>query len=226
MADAAERRFAGLLVRKPAWRLSWRAWLLVLVLFIGVSLGMVRYIHSFLAVNEPVPSDLMIVEGWAPTITMKQAAEIYKERNFKQVLVVRALVDVPDKYESGRYGSEYMANLLIQYGVPKEKLSSVFLTVVKRDRTYHSALAAKEWLAQQHIPVTSLDVVTVGPHARRSRLMYEKAFGSDVQIGIIPLENVEYDPSHWWRTSEGVRETIGETIAYVYARCLFRASNE
>ena len=66
-----------------------------------------------------------------------------------------------------------------------------------------------------------LDLATLGPHARRSRLLYEKAFGPQVKIGIVALVNREYDPAHWWRTSEGVREVIGEGIAYMYARFLF-----
>jgi hypothetical protein len=93
--------------------------------------------------------------------------------------------------------------------------------VARKDRTYHSALAAKEWLGQEGISTGTIDVATLGPHARRSRLLFEKAFGNDMKVGIITLDDVEYDPAHWWRTSEGVREVVGEAIAYVYARILF-----
>ena len=66
-----------------------------------------------------------------------------------------------------------------------------------------------------------IDVATVALHARRSRLLYQKAFGSQTEVGIIALDDLTYDPAHWWRYSEGVRETIGESIAYVYARLFF-----
>jgi hypothetical protein len=36
------------------------------------------------------------------------------------------------------------------------------------------------------------------------------------------VQNPDYDPKHWWRYSEGVREILGETIAYMYAEFLFR----
>jgi hypothetical protein len=53
--------------------------------------------------------------------------------------------------------------------------------------------------------------------------MYEKVFGDKVRIGIIAMPDRLYNPAHWWRTSEGVRDVLGETIAYLYARLLFRA---
>ena len=31
----------------------------------------------------------------------------------------------------------------------------------------------------------------------------------------------DYDPGSWWCYSDGVREVIGESIAYIYARVFF-----
>ena len=31
----------------------------------------------------------------------------------------------------------------------------------------------------------------------------------------------DYDPKDWWRYSDGVREVIGESIAYIYANSYF-----
>ncbi|MGA2556129.1 MAG: hypothetical protein ABSG04_07630, partial [Verrucomicrobiota bacterium] len=61
-------------------------------------------------------------------------------------------------------------------------------------------------------------------HARRSRLLFQKACGDDTKVGVIALDDVGYDPTHWWRTSEGVREVVGEGIAYLYARIVFHPS--
>ena len=61
----------------------------------------------------------------------------------------------------------------------------------------------------------------MGPHARRSRLLFEKAFGRDTRVGIIALEDRDYDPAHWWKSSQGVRTVTDELIAYGYARLLF-----
>lgn len=116
-----------------------------------------------------------------------------------------------------------MAGLLVQHGVPRDCVDSTFCFVTKKDRTYHSALAVNQWLAQHGVSVRFINVATLGPHARRSRLLYEKAFGKDVQVGVIGLQDRKYDPNHWWQSSEGVREVLGEGIAYIYARFFFSA---
>ena len=61
----------------------------------------------------------------------------------------------------------------------------------------------------------------MGPHARRTRLLFQEAFGSKVAVGVIAVPDDAYDPRHWWRSSEGVRDVVGEAIAYVYARFFF-----
>jgi len=90
--------------------------------------------------------------------------------------------------------------------------------VIGRDRTYSSAIALRRWLLDHNMPLQSFNVVTVDAHARRTRLLFQKALGNDVRVGIISIPNPDYDAKHWWRYSEGVREVIGEGIAYTYAK--------
>ncbi len=90
-----------------------------------------------------------------------------------------------------------------------------------RDRTFGSALALRRWCGANHRQITAFNLVTLGPHARRSRLLFEKAFDDKARVGIISIENREYDPAHWWRYSEGVKEVVSEGVAYVYARFFF-----
>jgi uncharacterized SAM-binding protein YcdF (DUF218 family) len=64
-------------------------------------------------------------------------------------------------------------------------------------------------------------LITGGPHARRSRLMFQKALGKGVIVGVISIPADDYDERHWWHDSQGVRVIIGESLAYAYARLLF-----
>jgi hypothetical protein len=63
--------------------------------------------------------------------------------------------------------------------------------------------------------------LTEDAHARRTRLLYHKAFGKTVTVGVIAVSTPDYDSTQWWRYSDGVREVIGESIAYIYARFFF-----
>jgi hypothetical protein len=156
---------------------------------------------------------------------MREAAAEFLSGNYEQAVLVRPILDLSDRYESGRYSGYWLSRLLVSDGLPDGKLTTLFPNVARKDRTYHSALVVKEWAATQHLPIDALNVATPGPHARRSRLLYEKAFGPKVKIGVIALRMPEYDPAHWWQTSDGFREVTGEMIAYVYARIFFHRSS-
>jgi hypothetical protein len=84
----------------------------------------------------------------------------------------------------------------------------------------------RDWLRQSDAPITSLDVVTLAAHTRRSRLLYQKAFGDEVNVAAIALEDRTYDPVHWWRSSAGIREIPFEALAYLYVRLLFEPEQE
>jgi hypothetical protein len=226
MMENRPRLFAGLLTRRECWRLTWRGRLAAALLLLAMAILAVFAVPAFLSTTAPVRADLLIIEGWLPPSAMRQAAQECLAGHYEHVLVIRPLADVDaELVENGRYSGQYLAGLLAKYGVRREEIDCAFPTIAKKDRTYHSALAARQWLAEKKITAKSFDVMTLGPHARRSRLLYEKAFGGGYQIGIISLEDQVYDQAHWWRSSEGVREVIGEAIAYLYARILFHPSS-
>lgn len=207
--------------------MTWRGRLALAVLLVAVCGLTVITVHPFLAVTDRVSSRILVIEGWALATTAKQAVEEFRSGAYEKAILVRPVFSTDDPYKSGRYSmGHWLVTLLVQQGVPEEQLTTLFPIVVERDRTYNSALAVKQWLAEQGLSRQSFNVATLGPHARRSRLLYQKAFGESWEIGIIALRNLEYDPAHWWRTSEGVREVIGEWIAYVYARFFFHQTSE
>ena len=114
------------------------------------------------------------------------------------------------------------AAILEKFGMATNKLQAVPAPEVRKDRTYVSALALKGWLEAHGGVPPSLNVVSVGPHARRTRLLFERAFGSQTQIGIIAVEDPNYDARHWWKSSQGFRTVFDESVAYLYARFLFK----
>jgi hypothetical protein len=129
--------------------------------------------------------------------------------------------------EQGAFLSEYTnyafitAATLLRLGISRDAIEVVPAPKALRDRTYTSALTLNHWFGEHGAAPRQLQVLTLGPHARRTRLLYEKAMGARVAIGIVALEVQEFDPQHWWRTSPGFRTVTDELIAYGYARFLF-----
>jgi hypothetical protein len=97
---------------------------------------------------------------------------------------------------------------------------------VRRDRTYTSAVALAKRFQIESVPPTEINLVSVGPHCRRSRMLFAKALGDGIRVGILPVAPDDYDPAHWWRSSQGFRTVSGEVIAYVYARLFFNPAEE
>ena len=163
----------------------------------------------------------MVVEGWMPTYAYREAVTEFRKGGYRKIIAAGTRQDHGDDGDQSREHSG--AEKLIAFGIPRDLVVIASYREIHRDRTFHAAMAVKQWLQEQGLRTTSVDVVTVGPHARRSRLLYEKALGNEVAIGVIAVEDRKFDPSHWWRSSEGVRAIVDESIAYLYARLFFSA---
>lgn len=205
--------------RREVWQLTWRARLLLLAVIVAIGIALARSIGGFLAVNEPVNGQYLVVEGWMPAFAYRRAAELHRTHGYLKVIAAGA---VPDFGVSNGAPREFAAvGSLVAAGIPESAIAQAMGGQVHQDRTFHSALNVRKWLASQGIESARIDVLTLGPHARRSRLLFSEALGSGVSVGVIAVPDPRVDLAHWWRTSEGVRSVIGETIAYVYARLFF-----
>jgi DUF218 domain. len=219
------RKLWGLLARKERWVLSWRGWL---AFFLATSVAFFVLLHSvypFLAVTHRVDGRILVVEGWVHEYAIRAAVEEFRRGSYQQVLTTGGPVE-----GSGVYINDYQteasvgAELLTKNGLSTKDVAAVASRVMNRDRTYGSAIALRNWFRAHNLVVRSLNVLTENVHARRSRLLFQEAFGKDIKVGIIAVSNPDYDWRHWWRYSAGVKEVSSETIAYLYAKFLFYPS--
>jgi hypothetical protein len=219
------RRCLGLLHRRERWGLSLRGWLaasgwaaLLIVLFIF-------RVYPFLAITDrQPPSEYLVAEGWVPVDVLRGAYAEFNTGGYRRMLVSGCTVHDEWTDKPGVTYADWGASKLRRLGMANDLIQPVPCLVQKKDRTYSAALAVKQWMGEHGLHPRQINVVTDGAHARRSRLLFQKAFGPGVKVGIIAVADPQYDPDHWWRSSEGVRDVVGETIAYVYARLLFHPS--
>ena len=212
----------GLLVRKECWTLSWSGRLLALACASLVVAAIAYGAYPFLAVSDPVRGDFIVLEGWAarhPGV-LKALSSEFERGNYRHILIVLQSFG-EDEFNDQSSSNEDISDALAKYGVPRPEVSYVMYPAVQRDRTYNAAIATKSWFALNKISSRSLDVVTLGPHARRSWLTFQHVFGNNIKVGVIAENDRLYDPEHWWQTSEGLREVQGEAVAYIYAHLYF-----
>jgi hypothetical protein len=111
---------------------------------------------------------------------------------------------------------------LKEHGVPDAVLTSVPAPVITRDRTYYSAVAVREWAKRSGLRLEAFDVMSEGPHARRSRLLYQLAFGPQARVGVLATKSYDYDAARWWRSSVGATNVIAQAIDFAWVKCCFR----
>ncbi len=220
------RRMLGLITRRERWGLSWRAWLIVFGAVLLTFCVFLFRIHPFLAETHRVDAKILVVEGWINEYAIRAAAEEFKAGSYQRIFTTGGPVE-----GSGRYINDFHTNasvgadLLKGVGVPDESVQMVPSREMNRDRTYASAVALRNWFREHNMPVPSVNVLTENVHARRTRLLFEKALGNNVAIGIIAVPNPDYDARRWWRYSEGVKDVVSQTVTYLYTKLLFYPSD-
>ena len=212
----------GLVNRRERLGLSWRGWVLLLLLLAGAAWLVIHHIQPFLAINHRVDSRVLVMEGWGQDFAAQVAVREFRQSDCPKIYTTGSPIIGTNGRTNDLNTYAYLGALALQKaGVPASAIQMVPSHEAGRDRTYSSALALRQWFHTNGIAVTSFNIITEDAHARRTRLLFQKAFGPDVAIGVISIPDPDYEPAHWWRYSEGVRVVLGEAIAWVYAAFFF-----
>lgn len=224
--EKPKRRWFGLFQRKEKWVLSWRGRFVAFCALVLLAIGFIGWVHGFLAVTERVDTEYLVVEGWIPNYAVEESIAEFKSKPYVKVFTVGADPLTGVNIEPSDSTAFECAKRMKWLGMNMDLVQAVPAHILYRNRTFESAVALRKWVETNNVPMKSFNLMTVGPHARRSRLLFEEAFQGQATVGIISIENREYDPKRWWKYSEGVKELIGEGVGYVYARFFFHPTKE
>ncbi|MDJ0677535.1 MAG: ElyC/SanA/YdcF family protein [Calothrix sp. MO_167.B42] len=199
--------------------LTFQGWLIAIAIIVVSMVLAITHIHSFLAVNSPVTADILIVEGWVTDNAIKAALDEFQGNSYGHLVTTGIPV------ERGYYLAEYQnfaqiaASTLQKMGLESEKITVIPSPDVKKDRTYASAVAFRQWLEKTDLKPKpqGINILSESTHARRSWLIYKKVLADKMKVGIISIPSQTYNPQRWWMYSAGVRAVIDETVAYIYA---------
>ena len=201
--------------------------LLILICFIFI-VGLIAVnLNSFLTITKSVESKLLVVEGWLPDYTLKGVMEEFYNNDYEKLIITgKPLI-------KGYYISKYKSSAdiaeatLINFGFNKDLIETITIPrTIFKDRTYTTALAFESRLKKSDNNVNSINIYTLGCHSRRSRLLFEKALGKEIKIGIIAGKDLSYNPVKWWNSSRGFRTVMNEALAYLYAKLFFHPDKE
>jgi hypothetical protein len=218
----SRKKVWGLLARKERWRLSGRGWLVSILAGLAIAGLVLLNVQPFLARTQRVDTNALVVEGWVHEYATRAAVDEFKDGAYQRIYTTGGpLVGTDGETNDFNTSASVGADLLKKNGVPDRFIQMVPSHVMGRDRTYGSAVALRDWFREHGVAVHGINILTEDAHARRSQLLFQEAFGPGVAVGVISIPDPDYDAKHWWRYSEGVRQVLGESIAYLYVKIFF-----
>jgi uncharacterized SAM-binding protein YcdF (DUF218 family) len=159
-------------------------------------------------VDDPAPSDALVVLLGHPGHRPAKAAALYREGLAPLVL----LGDSASDPALGHDETEATRAVLIRLGVPPEAIRILPGAVTS---TREEALRFREFARSQ--PLRRVTVVTSAYHTARARRIFRKTLAGmaiDVRMAAAPVPG--YDETDWFKTDEGLVDYVNETIKTVY----------
>lgn len=188
-----------------------------LILFV-LAIVFVLTIHDFLSITQRVPADILVVEGWGyDSPALAEAADEFKRGGYKVLLTVGGPAMVGGENSEQVSYAVLAANRLQALGVGTESMIALSVPDVAYHHTYSSALIVREWLKKSETSIKGINVFTIGPHARKSLVLFTRALGSAYPVGVIAGTDHDYDPKRWWMSRRGIYVMARKVVGYLYA---------
>jgi hypothetical protein len=105
--------------------------------------------------------------------------------------------------------AELARNSLLSMGMDSALIIATPGQRVKINRTLTSALAFRDWLKTTKINIKGINIISMGTHARRTWMTYNKILNEKYVIGIISLPDYDNNQSRRNRFLKTIRETLG-----------------
>jgi hypothetical protein len=172
--------------------------------------------EPFLASTNRVAADVLVVEGWIGVEGVRAAADEFRSGAYRYVVATGGLTGAP--WTERRWShAEVAQQALILAGIPQEQ---VILARppddVHEQRTHASASAVRRALEANTVTPTAINVFTRSVHARRSRLVFAKAFETICPVGSVAWMPPGSEDPAWWRYSYRADDVLKESVGYLF----------
>ncbi|MDB5351833.1 MAG: hypothetical protein JWN86_3080 [Planctomycetota bacterium] len=201
-------------------RRRWRRRLVRFGTVLGVLAVLVAFHRPLLAgfaglfrVNDPAPSDAIVMLLGGPSERPPRAAELYRKGLAPLVLLGTSTED-----PNARVNETNLAIAdMVQLGVPR---SAIHVMPGKVTSTQHEAMKVAEFSAAH--PLRRVTVITTSFHTARARWIFRKVLrGKGIDIRMAAARHPQFDERSWFRSDEGLVTYFAEAIKTLYYRLVY-----
>jgi hypothetical protein len=180
-----------------------------------------RCLGVFLSPSQPTGRGALVIEGWVSREQFMNFIALYKKGRYSLLLTTGGPYFLDCARDDIGYAAQ-VGKLVRDSGLAPGELVVIPVPAVRADRTRAAAAAVARWIETEAVQLTSVDVGSEGPHARRSWLVYRYALEPrGLEIGVISSDP-GYDLRQWWVSSEGVKAVSSEFAGWAWETCCSR----
>jgi uncharacterized SAM-binding protein YcdF (DUF218 family) len=205
-----------LVQRRTVWCPTWLGLFCITILLLSPAAWWFCWGESFLSQTKRLPAEVLVVEGWIGPDGVDAAAAEFEQHGYQYIVSTGGLTTGEGWSKAGWSYAEGAASELIRFGIPKDKIVVAPARNTESHRTYECAAAVRHALQSRGIHTKNLNVFTLGPHARRSRLVFAKVYEAGTQVGVIGWAPSGDKNVPWWKSSTRAKEMVAETAGYLY----------
>jgi uncharacterized SAM-binding protein YcdF (DUF218 family) len=205
-------------VANPAWSRLKRttAWLAMAaaVLFpvVLAHRPLLTGIAHLFRVDDPAPSDAIVVLLGGPDHRPARAAELYQQGLAPVILLGHVPIDheLSEETLTRRY--------LLAHGVPP---GAIHILPPVVESTRDEAFRVLEYV-RAHPTVRRVTIVTSAFHSGRARWIFRRVLrGTGIDIRVAAARVPEFDETNWYTKDQGLMLYFGEAVKSVYYRLVF-----
>jgi hypothetical protein len=211
-----------LVSKRQRWGLTWYGRLLILLL-LAISLQLfTKNIVGFLSSEAPVDAKIMVIEGYVPDFAFPKIIQVFEDEEYDLIVTSGTIYDQGFYLSNIHSSAELIEQSLIALGFDASKVVAIPVDPpVLKDRTYHSAKFSYNYIKAHYPETQSVNLVSLGAHSRRSRLLFKMVYEPDIQLGNIVVHYPTVTKDNWYKSSRGFRTVLNECLAYGYVLLFF-----
>lgn len=208
--------------KRERWGLTIYGKTLVLLIVVLLVAGFVRNIVPFLSAEKTIDAKILIVEGYVPDYAYPGIIELFHKNNYEMIVTSGTSFDQGHYIAGVKTAADLIRNSLINLGFDSSKVVAVPVPPeIFKDRTWHSAFYAYNYLRHNHPEVTKANIVSTGVHSRRSKYLFDMVFEPEIELGNIVIDQPSVPKRGWYKSSRGFKTVLNESISYLYVKLFF-----